>query len=166
MGLVDDPIIRKLFEQLGVNAVPLGVPDVLPSLQTGLINSLLRLAAVDAGAAVVHKVKYMTAMHLTQAIGATVMAKKEYDKLGPSCRRSDGRLQRTSRPSAQAVRDENASRCGDEGERLTVVESPKEMIAAFEEQAKAIRPKLEPSVYSHDFREKVEKLVAEFRAKK
>ena len=36
---VDDALVRALFTQLGVNGVPLGVPDVLPSLQTGLINA-------------------------------------------------------------------------------------------------------------------------------
>jgi hypothetical protein len=49
---------------------------------------------------------------------------------------------------------------------LQVIDSPKDMIGQFEEQAKSIRPKLEPSVYSHEFREKVEKLLAEFRAGK
>jgi hypothetical protein len=40
------------------------------------------------------------------------------------------------------------------------------MVAQFEEQARAIRPKLEPAVYSHEFREKVEKLLADYRAGK
>ena len=37
---VDDPLVRTLFTQLGANGVPLGVPDVLPSLQTGLIDTI------------------------------------------------------------------------------------------------------------------------------
>jgi len=49
---------------------------------------------------------------------------------------------------------------------LQVVESPPEMIKQFTTEAMAIRPKLEPSVYSHEFRMKVEKLVADYRAGK
>jgi hypothetical protein len=40
------------------------------------------------------------------------------------------------------------------------------MIKQFTTEAAAIRPKLEPTVYSHDFRMKVEKLVADYRAGK
>jgi hypothetical protein len=35
----DDPLVKAMFKQLGSNGVPLGVPDVLTSLQTGLINA-------------------------------------------------------------------------------------------------------------------------------
>jgi hypothetical protein len=40
------------------------------------------------------------------------------------------------------------------------------MVKEFMDQAVALRPKLEPSVYSHDFRMKVEKLLADYRAGK
>jgi TRAP-type C4-dicarboxylate transport system substrate-binding protein len=167
-GWVDDPIIRKLFEQLGVNAVPLGVPDVLPSLQTGLINACYGSPLSTLALQWYTKVKFMTSMHITQAIGATVLNKKEFDKLPPD-------LQKTIMTDSKdmegkvlkQIREENNRSLGAmKASGLQVVESPKEMISQFEEQAKAIRPKLEPSVYSHDFREKVEKLVAEYRAKK
>ena len=49
---------------------------------------------------------------------------------------------------------------------LQVIESPPEMIKQFTQEAVAIRPKLEPSVYTHDFRMKVEKLLADYRAGK
>ena len=49
---------------------------------------------------------------------------------------------------------------------IQVVESPKEMVNEFEQQAIALRAKLEPSVYTHDFRMKVEKLLADYRAGK
>jgi len=49
---------------------------------------------------------------------------------------------------------------------VQVVESPPDMVKQFTEQAVAVRVKLEPSVYSHDWRVKIEKLVADFRAGK
>ncbi len=35
----DDPIVRKLFKLMGLDGVPVGVPAVLPSLQSGRIEA-------------------------------------------------------------------------------------------------------------------------------
>src|SRR5262245_57186285 len=35
----DDPIVRAFFKRMDINGVPLGVPDVLPALQTDTINA-------------------------------------------------------------------------------------------------------------------------------
>jgi TRAP-type C4-dicarboxylate transport system substrate-binding protein len=165
---VDDPIVRKLFEQLGANGVPLGVPDVLPSLQTGLINSCYGSPLSVLALQWYTKVKYMTSMHITQAVGATVMVKKEFDKLPPD-------LQKVVLADSKDLQDKLLKQIREENTRsltaikqagVQVIESPKEMVAQFEEQAKAIRTKLEPAVYTHEFREKVEKLIADYRAGK
>src|SRR5438270_983633 len=80
---VDDALVRELFHQLDVSGVPLGVPDVLPSLQTGLINACYGSPLSTLALQWYTKVKFMTSMHITQAIGATVITKKEFDKMGP-----------------------------------------------------------------------------------
>src|SRR3954467_4279724 len=77
---VDDALVRELFHQLGVNGVPLGVPDVLPSLQTGLINACYGSPLSTLALQWYTKVKFMTSMHISQAIGATIMTKKDFDK--------------------------------------------------------------------------------------
>jgi TRAP-type C4-dicarboxylate transport system substrate-binding protein len=163
---VDDPIIRMLFQQLGANGVPLGVPDVLPSLQTGLINACYGSPLSTLALQWYTKVKYMTQMHITQAIGAVVMLKKEFDKLSPDQQKMVLDDSREMQPKLlKSIRDENTKSLASMKQAgLQVVESPKEMVTQFDEVAKAIRPKLEPSVYSHEFRERVEKLVAEYRA--
>jgi len=165
---VDDPLVRALFQQLGANGVPLGVPDVLPSLQTGLINACYGSPLSTLALQWYTKVKFMTQMHITQAIGAVVMLKKEFDKLSPEQQKTILEDSKEMQPRLlKAIRDENTKSLASMKQAgLQVVESPKEMISQFDEIAKSIRPKLEPSVYSHDFRNKVEKLVAEFRAGK
>jgi TRAP-type C4-dicarboxylate transport system substrate-binding protein len=165
---VDDPLVRKLFEQLGANGVPLGVPDVLPSLQTGLINACYGSPLSVLALQWYTKVKYMTSMQINVAIGATVLVKKEYDKLPADLQKivvEDSKDLQVK--LLKQIREENA-RSLDQIKKagVQVVDSPKEMVSQFEEQSKAIRPKLEPSVYSHDFREKVEKLLADYRAGK
>lgn len=168
---VDDPLVRMLFSQLGANGVPLGVPDVLPSLQTGLINACYGSPLSTLALQWYTKVKFMTSMHITQAIGATVMLKKEFDKLSPELQKvvlADSKDLEAK--LLKQIREDNAKALTSMKQAgLQVVDSPKEMVAQFEEQAKAIRPKLEQppqAVYTHEFRDKVEKLIAEFRAKK
>lgn len=165
---VDDPLVRMLFQQLGANGVPLGVPDVLPSLQTGLINACYGSPLSTLALQWYSKVKYMTSMHITQAIGATLMTKKDWLKLSPELQKivMNDSKELEARVLKQIREDNTKALTSMKQAGITVVESPKEMVSAFEEQAKAIRPKLEPSVYSHDFREKVEKHLADFRAGK
>src|SRR5262249_57825726 len=67
---------------MGLNGVPLGLPDVLPNLQTGLINACYGSPLSTLALQWYTKVKYMTSLHVTQAIGATIITKKEFDKLG------------------------------------------------------------------------------------
>lgn len=166
----DDPLVKTMFKQLGSNGVPLGVPDVLTSLQTGLINacygSPLSMVTLQWST----KVKYMTSMQLSQAIGATVVSKRDWDKLTPDVQKivmeeaktMEGKLLKTIRSdNEQALKSmKNAG--------VQVVDTPAAMQKEFEEQALALRPILEkdPVVYTHDFRAKVEKLLADFRAGK
>jgi len=165
---VDDPIVRMLFSQLGAQGVPLGVPDVLPSLQTGLINACYGSPLSTLALQWYTKVKYMTAMHISQAIGATIITKKEFDKLS-------GELQKQvltdskdmEKKLLKTIRDDNDKSLDSlKKSGIQVVDSPPEMRKDFEAQAVALRPKLEPSVYSHEFRMKVEKLLGDYRAGK
>jgi TRAP-type transport system periplasmic protein len=165
---VDDPIVRMLFNQLGANGVPLGVPDVLPSLQTGLINACYGSPLSTLALQWYTKVKYMTQMHISQAIGATIVTKKEFDRLSPELQKqvlADSRDM--EKKLLKTIRDDNDKSLNSlKQSGITVVESPPDMRKQFEEQAVLLRPKLEPSVYSHEFRMKVEKLLAEYRAGK
>ncbi len=110
----------------------------------------------------------MTSMHITQAIGATVITKKEFDKMGPEMQKvllADSKeFENKVLKTLRADNDKALVSMKQAG--LQVVESPPEMIKQFTTEAIAIRTKLEPTVYTHEFRMKVEKLIAEYRAGK
>jgi len=165
---VDDPLVRMLFQQLGTNGVPLGVPDVLPSLQTGLINACYGSPLSTLALQWYTKVKYMTSLQLSQAIGATILSKKDFDKLSPDLQKqllADSK--ELEKKVLKTIREDNdKSLASLKSAGIQVVDSPKEMVEEFRQQAVALRPKLEPSVYTHDFRLKVEKLLADYRAGK
>jgi TRAP-type C4-dicarboxylate transport system substrate-binding protein len=165
---VDDALVKALFQQLGVNGVPLGVPDVLPSLQTGLINACYGSPLSTLALQWFTKVKYMTSLHITYALGAAVITKKAYDGLAPDVQKvlmDDSReFQVKLLKVLRADNDKAMAQMKTAG--VVTVESPPEMIKQFTEQAVAVRAKLEPSVYSHEWRVKIEKMVADFRAGK
>jgi TRAP-type C4-dicarboxylate transport system substrate-binding protein len=165
---VDDPLVKQLFEQLGVNGVPLNVPDVLPSLQTGLINACYGSPLSTLALQWYTKVKYMTSLSITHAVGASVVTKKDFDKLTPDLQKiviEDSRAFETK--LLKLLRGENDKALKSMKQAgLQVVESPPDMVKEFTAQAVAMRPKLENKVYTHDFRMKVEKMIADFRAGK
>lgn len=165
---VDDALVRELFHQLGVNGVPLGVPDVLPSLQTGLINACYGSPLSTLALQWYTKVKYMTSLHISQAIGATVITKKEWQKLSPDVQKivmADSHTFQVKLLKTLRAENEKALTSMKQA-GLQVVESPPEMVKQFTQEAIAIRSKLEPSVYSHEWRMRVEKLIADYRAGK
>ena len=166
----DDPLVKTMFRQLGSNGVPLGVPDVLTSLQTGLINACYGSPLSMVALQWYTKVKFMTSMQLSQAIGASVVTKRDWDKLGPD-------MQKIVMDEAKAMEkkllttiraDNDKALASMKAAGVQVVESPPAMQKEFEAQAIELRPILEkdPVVYTHEFRGKVEKLLADFRAGK
>ena len=163
---VDDPLVRMLFQQLGTNGVPLGVPDVLPSLQTGLINACYGSPLSTLALQWYTKVKYMTSMHISQAVGATIMNKKDFDKLSPELQKivlNDSK--ELEKKVLKTIREDNAKSLQSlKNAGIQVVDSPPDMVKEFMAQAVALRSKLELSVYTHDFCMKVEKFVADYRA--
>jgi len=78
---VDDPIGKKVFEVAGITPVPLSVPDVLPSLQTGLIDAVYTSPLASIALQWNTKVTHVATMPLAIGIGATLITKKQYDKL-------------------------------------------------------------------------------------
>lgn len=165
---VDDPIIKELFKQFGLAGVPLGVPDVLTSLQTGLINACYGSPLSTLALQWYTKVKYMTSMSLSIAIGATVVTKAFFDKLPPDVQKTlldDSKTLQTK--LLKQIREDNAKALTSMKQAgLQVADSPKELVADFQSNAESIRGHLEPKVFSHDFRMKVEKLLTDFRAGK
>ena len=166
----DDPLVKTMFKQLGSNGVPLGVPDVLTSLQTGLINACYGSPLAMVTLQWNTKVKYMTSLQLSQAVGATVVTKRDWDKLTPDLQKvvMDDAKEMEQKLLKVIRADNDASLKSMKANGIQVVETPAGMEKEFSDQALALRPILEkdPVVYTHEFRTKVEKLLADYRAGK
>ncbi|MCK4302904.1 MAG: TRAP transporter substrate-binding protein DctP [Candidatus Eisenbacteria sp.] len=76
-----DPLAKALLEAFGVSPVPLNVTDVLTSLQTGIINTVYATPYTCLSLQWFTRVKYMTDVPITYAIGAVLLSKGAFDKL-------------------------------------------------------------------------------------
>lgn len=78
-----DPLTAAFVGEAKMQAVPLGIPDVLQSLQTGLIDTVYGPPSGMIGLQWFTKVKYVQSVPFVHATGGVVMSKKAFDALTP-----------------------------------------------------------------------------------
>lgn len=164
----DDQVVGAMFKQLGVNGVPLGVPEVDSSLTSGRINACYGSPVAAVALQWYTKVKYMTSMPMSFSIGATVMSNDAIKKLSADdlktvqkiARAGSKKLRRTIRKANEDAK-KTMTRKG-----VTVIQSPPAMIQDFTKNAEAVRKQLVGKVYSQEELDMVLKYRSEYRAKK
>ena len=159
----DDPLLAKLFQRLGMNAVALGVTDVLPSLSTGVINGCNGSPLAAVALQWHQKVKYATSLELSQAVGAAVLTKKQWDAFTPEQRKIIDEETRTlSVDLIKQIRADNVNALAKmRSQGIEVVPTPPALEAELRAQAKLATADMEGKLFSKEFRQKVEKIVAE-----
>ena len=159
----DDAIVRKLFAELGITGVPLGVPDVLPSLQTGLIDACYGSPLSTLALQWHSKVKYISSMVIIQSAGATVLTKVSWDKLTPDQQKivvEESKLLQ-SRLLKQVREDNDKALAKMKSLGLQVVETPAALVSEFQQQSKTLRASLDGQLYTKEFRQRVEQVLAQ-----
>jgi len=79
----NDPVNQAFLEEIGIAPISLSIPDVLPSLQTGLVNTVFNSFYGSVVMQWFTKTSYITDVPFGYAYGALVFAKKDMDKLPP-----------------------------------------------------------------------------------
>ncbi len=80
----ESPMSKAIFDEAGVKAVPLSVPDVLVGLQTGLVEVVY---APPTGAVSLQwftKIKYLTDVPLVYLAGGIVVKREVFKQIPPS----------------------------------------------------------------------------------
>jgi TRAP-type C4-dicarboxylate transport system substrate-binding protein len=162
----DDPIVRAFFKRLGVNGVPLGVPDVLPSLQTGAIDACYGSPLVALVFQWYTKVKYATDVAISYSIGALVLRKEVFAKLSAEDQKTIREVSvEVGQKLLKVIRQDNeraAKAMAKSG--VTFVPSPPAMMEEFEKQGQGVWAELSGGkLYSSELLDKVKKYVAEAR---
>jgi len=80
----DDPIFNEFYQVIRANPVRLGVPEVYPGLQSGIVDAAPGSALAVLNLQWFTKLSYMTEPANTVLIGATVIKKSKFDALPPN----------------------------------------------------------------------------------
>ena len=161
----DDPIVRALFKRLGVNGVPLGVPDVLPSLQTGLIDACYGSPLVAVAFQWYTKFKFASQIPLSYSVGALVVRKTVFESLSAEDRKAlqDGGAAMGQELMKIVRKDNERAKKAMEKSGIRFVDAPAAMLADFETQGKGVWGELAGKVYSKALLDQVLKTIAEVR---
>ncbi len=76
-----DPVAKEIMKVAGVNAVPLSVPDVMASLQTGVVDAFINSPYGAISLQWYTKAAYITDMKLSMTIGGSVISDEAWAKL-------------------------------------------------------------------------------------
>jgi TRAP-type C4-dicarboxylate transport system substrate-binding protein len=164
----DDQLVGAMFKKLGLNGVPLGVPEVDAGLTSGKINACYGSPVAAVALQWYSKVKYMTSMPMSFAVGATVVSIKSLEKLSAEDKKA---IETIGKASAKKLR--KVIRKANEDAKttmtrkgITVVQTPVAMVSDFEKNAQEVWKELTGKVFSKEELDMVLKYREEFRAKK
>jgi TRAP-type C4-dicarboxylate transport system substrate-binding protein len=76
-----DTLVQAIFKAFGMTPVPLTLPDVLPSLQSGVIDACYGTPLAILAFQWFTKVPYRSSFPLTRVMGAFVVSQHQWDHL-------------------------------------------------------------------------------------
>ena len=76
-----DRVSQSMFRKAGVSPVPLGIPDVLVALQTGLVDVVYSPPVGALALQWFTKIRHITRTPLSYALGGIVMTHKAFDRI-------------------------------------------------------------------------------------
>ncbi len=104
----DTAMGRAVFNELGINPIPLSIPDILMALQTGMIDTIYSSPLAAISMQWFTKVSWMTDMPLAYSAGAVVFQKSALEKIPVSQRGIVEEIfQRNLAPLKEITRQEN-----------------------------------------------------------
>jgi TRAP-type transport system periplasmic protein len=162
-----DEIVGAMFEKLALNSMLLGLPEVDSSLRSGRITAVYGSPTGAVALQWFTKIKFMTSMPISFAIGATVISQTSWKKLSAVDQRTVGEIsERYAKSLRKVVRKANRDATREMSRRgMVIVQTPKSTINEFTIQAEAMQQDLIDKVYSSDELDMVIRYRSEFRAK-
>jgi TRAP-type C4-dicarboxylate transport system substrate-binding protein len=163
----DDRLVGAVFKKLNLNGVPLGVPEVDAALTSGKIDACYSSPLAAVALQWSSKVKFMTSMPMSFAIGATVISNEAYKKLSPQDLKLLEDISRAnSKKLRKTIRKDNEDAKGTMTRKgVTVVQTPVAMVDEFTKAATELWNELAGKIYSKEELAMVLKARDEYRAK-
>jgi TRAP-type C4-dicarboxylate transport system substrate-binding protein len=163
----DDRLVGAVFKKLGVNGVPLGVPEVDAGLTSGRINACYGSPVAAVALQWYTKVKFMTSMPMSFAIGANVVSLKAWQKMSADDQKAVDEISKAnSKKLRKVIRKANEDAKATMAKKgVTVSQTPTAMVDDFTKAAKEIWSDLIGKIYSKEELDMVVKYRDEYRAK-
>lgn len=160
-----DPLVKAMYEGLGIVPIPLALPDVLTSLQTNLIDGVYGPPLAIIALQWFTKVKYITDLNLANSTGALLISKAQFDKLPPdmqtllkttAAKHADQLVQRIRAENTQSVATLKKN-------GIQSVAVAPQALAELVTLSEAVYPKLVGVLYPQALLDRVKAYIAEVR---
>lgn len=160
-----DPIAEALFREFGIAPIPLAMPDVMTSLQTGLIDAFYSPPYAALMLQWYTRAKYMINVRLSDAAGAVLISRRMFDGLPKDVQGILLELgEQHFRRLTTISREQNAEAVREMTKRGLAMITPKEEdYRHYKEKSAVVRRNLAGSIYTEDFLNRVEAALKEFR---
>jgi TRAP-type C4-dicarboxylate transport system substrate-binding protein len=96
----EDPMFPLFMEIVGANGVPLGLPEVFPALQTGMVDTVIASSVAAVGLQWFRYVTHMSAEAGVALVGASLITKQKFEALPPDAQEA---MRETSRELHDAL---------------------------------------------------------------
>jgi TRAP-type C4-dicarboxylate transport system substrate-binding protein len=163
----EDALVKAMFRKIGVNGVPMGVPDVLPALNTGRINACYGSPLAVVALQWYTKIKFMTSMTSSYGVSSTVVRKDVWDKMSPEDLKAVKKSLRSHSSKLRKVVRKDNKRAHKAMVRAGVKEitTPAATEEAFRVTGEAVWKEMVGKLFSQKDLDRVLKYRAEYRAK-
>lgn len=160
-----DPVAGELYKALDISPVALSVPDVLTSLQTGLIDTVYASPLAAVALQWFTKVKVMMDIPLTHATGAVLVSKRFMETLTPQEQTLLKEVSRTHLRRLNALtREEQASAIAAIRQQgISVQAMAPAQAQEFQALGRQVQSRLTGQLYSRDLLDNVTKLLGKTR---
>lgn len=163
-----DPVASAMFDAIGISPIQLKLQDVITSLQTGLITGAYASPYAILTLQWNTATNYLMEYPITNASGAVVIAKREFDKLPAELQQillKNGK-EYMRKLTLQSRKDNTSSLEILKKNGMKFIKPDANEVKTYDEIGKKARTALTGKLFSQDLLERVEKSLAEFRGKK
>lgn len=163
----DNPQV-DLMKSLGYRPVVLELSDILPSLQTGMIDTVPAAPLWALAGQFDRTAPYMLRLNWVPIVGAVVMSAKSLDAMSPAGRAA---LLEASARAGETLRAHRNTRDDEiiralEGRGLKVMTPTPEIERAWQDLARKAWPRVRGGMVPAEMFDRVEQLLAEYRGEK
>jgi TRAP-type C4-dicarboxylate transport system substrate-binding protein len=160
------PAELELYRHVGCHAVPLEVADILPGLQTGLIDCLCVPPTIALAIQLDSPAPHMLDMNWVPLVGAAIINKKTWDSLSPEAQAA---LRKSAREAGKLIkadgRRENVESIEAMRKRgLKIHTLTPELDAEWDRTVEQAWPKIRGTVVPADIYDEVMSQLKTFRA--